>query len=100
MYIHKHVVYAESCHKVKERITHKAREQKRDVGFAHYVLAHFWVFVCVGVQAEEDIAYASKEKKRNAIEAEIMSGVEGWEVGASVYNTKIFALPMVNDHSI
>jgi len=55
----------------------------------------------VGGQAEEDIAYASKKKKRDALEAQVMSGVEGWTVGASVYNTsKIYAPPMVNDHSL
>mmetsp|Transcript_11525 Transcript_11525/g.18366 ORF Transcript_11525/g.18366 Transcript_11525/m.18366 type:complete len:178 (+) Transcript_11525:3-536(+) len=53
------------------------------------------------LQAEEDIAYASKKKKRDALEAQVMSGVEGWTVGASVYNTsKIYAPPMVNDHSL
>jgi len=60
-----------------------------------------FLFFCVGGQAEEDIAYASKKKKRDALEAQVMSGVEGWTVGASVYNTsKIYAPPMVNDHSL
>jgi len=53
------------------------------------------------LQAEEDIAYAAKEKKRDAMEAQVMSGVEGWKVAESVYNTtKIFARPMINDHTL
>ena len=29
-----------------------------------------------------------------------MAGVEGWKANESVYNTKIYAPPMINDHSL
>lgn len=53
------------------------------------------------LQAEEDLAYMAKESQRNELEAKVMADVPGWKVGASVYNSqKIYAPPMVNDHSL
>jgi hypothetical protein len=53
------------------------------------------------LQAEEDLAYIAKEAQRNELEAKVMANVPGWKAAESVYNTtKIYAPPMVNDHSL
>jgi hypothetical protein len=43
------------------------------------------------------MAYVEKEAKALDMEAKVMANVDGWQVGASVYNTKLYAPPMCND---
>jgi NADH dehydrogenase (ubiquinone) 1 alpha subcomplex subunit 13 len=49
------------------------------------------------LQAEEDVAFLERQAKKRAEEARIMKDVPGWEVGKSVYHTKRWILPPLND---
>jgi len=71
----------------------KRRGWKQEKLAARRVLVPF-------LQAEEDLAFVAKEAKVREVEAKVMAGVDGWKVGESVYNTSIYAPPMVNDHQL
>lgn len=49
------------------------------------------------VQAEEDLAWIERRKKKQAREAEIMKDVPGWVVGQSVYHSKRFMPSAMNE---
>jgi hypothetical protein len=46
------------------------------------------------LQAEQDMRYQTSREKWEAFEAEVMSDVEGWEVGKCVYKTRKWMPPM------
>lgn len=51
------------------------------------------------LQSEEDVAFLERKERRLAEEARIMKDVPGWVVGESVYHSKRFVLPPLNDQN-
>ena len=45
------------------------------------------------LQAEEDVRYVIAKRAADEKEAELMSGVPGWKVGASVFNSGAWMPP-------